>query len=47
MQVADGVNVTYGVTASDVGTGLMQALKDIADFDAGGSGNFNAATSLT
>ena len=22
----------------------MQALKDIADFDAGGSGNFNAAT---
>lgn len=47
VQVADGVNVTYGVTASDVATGLMQALKDIADFDAGPSGNFNAATSLS
>ena len=47
VQVADGVSVTYGLNASDVATGLMQALKDIADFDAGGSGNFNAATSLT
>jgi flagellar hook-associated protein 3 FlgL len=47
VQVADGINVSYGVTASDVGTDLMQALKDIATFDAGGSGNFNAATSLT
>ena len=47
MQVADGVTVNYGVTASDVATGLMQALKDIANFDAGPSGNFNAATSLT
>jgi flagellar hook-associated protein 3 FlgL len=47
VQVADGVNVSYGVTASGVGTGLMQALKDIADFDATPGGNFNAATSLT
>jgi flagellar hook-associated protein 3 FlgL len=47
VQVADGVTVSYGLTASDVATGLMQALKDIADFDAGGSGNFNSATSLT
>jgi len=47
VQVADGVTVNYGVTASDVATGLMQALKDVADFDAGASGNFNAATSLT
>ena len=47
VQVADGVSVTYGVTASDVATGLMQALKDIAAFDAGGSGNFNAAASLS
>ncbi|MBA2589035.1 MAG: hypothetical protein H0U98_10470 [Alphaproteobacteria bacterium] len=47
VQVADGVSVTYGVTASDVATGLMQALKDIAAFDAGGSGNFNAASSLS
>lgn len=47
VQVADGVSVTYGVTASNVATGLMQALKDIADFDAGGTGNFNASSSLT
>jgi flagellar hook-associated protein 3 FlgL len=47
VQVADGVTVSYGLTASDVATGLMQALKDIADFDASGSGNLNAATSLT
>jgi flagellar hook-associated protein 3 FlgL len=47
VQVADGVTVDYSLTASDVGTDLMQALKDIAGFDAGGSGNFNAATSLS
>ena len=47
VQVADGVTVSYGMTASDIATGLMQALKDIADFDAGGTGNFNAATSLS
>jgi len=47
VQVADGVTVSYGLTASDVATGLMQALKDIADFDATGAGNFNAANSLT
>jgi flagellar hook-associated protein 3 FlgL len=47
VQVADGVTVSYGVTASDVATGLMQMLKDVATFDAGGSGNFNTATSLT
>lgn len=47
VQVADGTSVSYGITASDVGTGLMQALSDIANFDAGGTGNFNAATSLT
>ena len=47
VQVADGVTVNYGVTASDVATGLMQALKDIADFDAGPTGNFSAATNLT
>jgi len=46
VQVADGVSVSYGITASDIGTGLMQALKAIADFDAGGAGNFNAASSL-
>lgn len=47
VQVADGVTISYGVTASDVGTGLMQALKDIATFDAGPGGNFAGSTSLT
>jgi flagellar hook-associated protein 3 FlgL len=47
VQVADGVTVSYGMTASDIGADLMQALKDIADFNAGGTGNFNAATSLS
>ena len=47
VQVADGVTVTYGVNASDIATGLMQTLKDIATFDAGGAGNFNTANSLT
>jgi flagellar hook-associated protein 3 FlgL len=47
VQVADGVTVNYGVTASNVATGLMQALKDVADFDAGPSGNFATATSLS
>lgn len=46
VQVADGQTVTYGLTASSVGQGLMQALQDIANFDAGGSGNFSASTSL-
>jgi flagellar hook-associated protein 3 FlgL len=47
VQVADGVSVTIGVTASDVGTGLMQALKDVAAFDAGTNGNFAATPNLT
>jgi flagellar hook-associated protein 3 FlgL len=42
VQVADGVTVSYGMTASDIGTSLMQALKDIADFNAGGTGNFSS-----
>ena len=47
VEIADGVNVNYGIAASDVATGLMQALKDIANFDAGANGNLNAATSLS
>jgi len=47
VQVGDGVSVNYGIAASDVGTGLMQALKDIAAFDAGPTGNFSASTNLT
>ena len=47
VQVADGVNVPYGITASDIGTGLMQSLSDIANFDSGSNGNFSATTNLT
>ena len=47
VQVADGVTVPYGVTASDVATGLMQSLKDLAAFDAGGTGNFAGSANLT
>jgi len=47
VQVADGVSVSYGITASDIGTGIMQTLKDIATFDAGPSGNFSGGTTLT
>lgn len=47
VQVADGQTVTFGLTASDIGTGLMQALKDIAGFDAGAGGNFNGSSSLS
>ena len=47
VQVGDGQIVSYGVTASDAGTGLMQALKDIASFDAGPSGNLAGSTTLS
>jgi flagellar hook-associated protein 3 FlgL len=47
VQVADGQTVTYGLTASDVGSGLMQALQGIASFDAGGTGNFSGSTNPT
>ena len=47
VQVGDGVTVSYGITASDVGTGLMQTLKDIAAFDAGPTGNFSASANMT
>ena len=33
VQVGDGQTVTYGLAASSIGTGLMQALQDIANFD--------------
>jgi flagellar hook-associated protein 3 FlgL len=47
VQVGDGQSVTFGVTASDVGTTLMQALKDIATFDALPGGNFDGSTNLS
>jgi flagellar hook-associated protein 3 FlgL len=43
VMVADGQSVQIGVLASDVGTQLMQTLKDIASFDAGPTGGFSAA----
>jgi flagellar hook-associated protein 3 FlgL len=47
VQVGDGQTVSYGITASDIGTGLMQQLQSLAQFDAGATGNLNAANSLT
>lgn len=47
VQIADGQTVSFGITASDIGTGLMQALKDIAGFDAGAGGNFDGSNSLS
>lgn len=45
VMVADGQSVQIGVLASDVGTQLMQTLKDIASFDAGPTGGFSAELS--
>lgn len=45
--IADGQTVQLGVLASDAGTALLQTLKDIADFDAGPSGNFAGSTTLS
>jgi flagellar hook-associated protein 3 FlgL len=45
VMVGDGQSVKVGMLASDIGTQLMQTLKDVADFNAGSSGNFT--TGLT
>ncbi|HUO91824.1 MAG TPA: flagellin [Rhizomicrobium sp.] len=45
VKVGENQSVQIGVLASDVGTQLMQTLQDIANFNAGGSGNFG--TQLT
>jgi flagellar hook-associated protein 3 FlgL len=47
VMVGDGQSVQVGVLASDIGTSLMQTLKDLATFDAGASGNLAATTNLT
>jgi flagellar hook-associated protein 3 FlgL len=47
VEVGDGQTVTYGLTASDVATGLMQSFKDIADFDSGSTGDFNDSATLS
>src|ERR1700749_122066 len=39
VNVADGQSVQIGVLASDMGTQIMQTLKDIATFNAGSTGN--------
>jgi len=45
VMVGDGQSVKVGMLASDIGTGLIQTLKDLADFNAGSDGNFS--TGLT
>ena len=47
VQVADGQSISFGITASDIATDLMQQLKDIAAFDAGVNGNFDGTDNLT
>jgi flagellar hook-associated protein 3 FlgL len=42
VMVGDGQPVEIGVLASDVGTQIMQTIKDIASFDAGPTGGFAA-----
>ena len=46
MRTGDGEQVSYGVLASDVGTQLMQVIKDVATFNST-SGAFNGALSQT
>lgn len=45
VMVGDGQSIQVGMLASDIGSGLMQTLKDLADFNAGANGNFS--TGLT
>ena len=45
VMVGDGQSEQIGVLASDIGTQIMQTLKDIATFNAGPTGNFD--TQLT
>jgi len=47
VMVGDGQSVQVGVLASDIGSGLMQTLKDLASFDAGPTGNLSATQNLT
>lgn len=42
VMIADGQSEQIGVLASDIGTQLVQTLKDLATFNAGSTGNFNA-----
>jgi len=42
VMIADGQSEQIGVLASDIGTQLVQTLKDLASFDAGPTGSFSA-----
>jgi flagellar hook-associated protein 3 FlgL len=45
VQVGDGQTVQVGLLASNLGTGILQTLSDIANFNSGANGNFG--TTLT
>jgi len=45
--VGDNQSVTVGMLASDVGSQLMQTIKDIATFDAGSTGDLDNASQLS
>lgn len=47
VEVADGQTVTYGMTASNVGSGLMNALMQLASFDQGSSGDLTDSSTLS
>jgi flagellar hook-associated protein 3 FlgL len=47
VMVGDGQSVQVGMLASDIGSDLMQTLKDITSFDAGPTGNFVGSPMLT
>ena len=47
VMIGDGQTVQVGVLASDIASGLMQTLKDLATFDAGGTGNFAGTQPLS
>jgi flagellar hook-associated protein 3 FlgL len=42
VQVGDGQSVQVGLLASNIGTGILQTLSDIANFNNGSSGNFGS-----
>jgi len=45
VQVGDGQTVQVGLLASNIGSGILQTLSDIANFNSGSNGNFG--TTLT
>ncbi len=45
VQVGDGQTVQVGLLASSIGTGILQTLSDIANFNGGSNGNFGTTLS--